>query len=88
MTWYSETLTAHGQKALLVGTYNPPAELKPTIEITLQIEDQPIKILFTNKSRGLAHEEPTPEQILEKFGHKIDKFRNAFLNSQPPIKPI
>lgn len=88
MIWYEEEITAKGQPEditlELVGTYR-----NSTITIKLEIEsstdDIRTQVLYTKVISGLAYEDPTHEQVRNKFMPKLLRLKKRVENTEYTI---
>lgn len=90
MIWFEEELQSKDQpndiKMILQGIYAPPGGAMPMITIMLSIDNHPgdiniTKTLFTQTPSALRYEEPTAEDVLAKYQHKILKFKEKIQNA-------
>jgi hypothetical protein len=77
MIWCTEEISVPGQPAAatvrLVGSYSP--EEHPSVKIYLQVSSQPDLLLYSHHPSGLAHEEPTADQVLDRYRSKLYKLK-------------
>lgn len=95
MIWHTEELTCPEQpdEATLsfIGIFNSPGSNLPMITLRLAIETKPgdaiiVKTLMEKNPSFLSFEEPSPDQIKEKYYSQVLKARDKIMKT--PYKNI
>ena len=85
MIWFDEEFNLDGQPddglhtVNLKGGYLPPDSGNPTVILRLTImgldDIATVVTIFSLSPSMMRHEEPSPDDILEKYNHKVVKIR-------------
>lgn len=84
MIWYSEALTLAGQPSdcsiTIVGSYDTKSSNRNIIEINLDVsyaDSSPYAvILYSHNPSMMRQEDPSAEDILQRYGAKLIKLKN------------